>query len=110
MNTGNKLFTEKHLAFHAAVNEVARVDEAIASHEAAIENLRIERIIAEDIAASAGSDAAQEKLDAGLAGIEMPDNSLRLCEKSRRGRKTEDHPNGTPPKYSHRVSEKVLRA
>jgi hypothetical protein len=103
------MITEKHLAFHAAINEVARIDEAIASHEAAIGKLRVDRVLAEDVAAAAGSDAAQEKLETGLAGIEMPDQTYRLVEKSRRGRKTEDFPTGTPPKYPFKVSEKVLR-
>jgi len=103
------MITEKHKAFHAAINEVARIDEAIASHEAEIERLKSERITAEDAVASAGSDAAQEKLDAGFAAIEMPDGEYRLCEKSRRGKKTPDAPNGTPPKYPFKVTEKVVR-
>lgn len=103
------MLTEKHKAFHDALSELARIDEAIAYYEAAIEKLKSERITAEDVVASTGSDAAQEKLDAGFAGIEMPDKTLRLCEKSRRGKKTSEQPNGTPPKYPFRVSDKVLR-
>ena len=101
--------TEKHKAFHAAHEEVARIDEAIASHEAQIEKLRAEHVAAESNRESAASVAAEEKLAAGFAGIEMPDGTFRLCEKSRRGKRTADAPDGTPPKHLYKVSDKVLR-
>ena len=102
-------YTEKHLAFHTAHGEVARIDEAIASHNLEIEKLRTERIAAESICDARASEAAEEKIAAGFAGIEMPDGSYRMCEKSRRGKKTTEAPDGTPPKFPFKVSEKVLR-
>jgi hypothetical protein len=102
-------YTEKHLAFHAAHGEVARIDEAIASHNLEIEKLRAERVAAESICDARASEAAEEKIAAGFAGIEMPDGTLRLCERSRRGKKTAEAPDGTPPKYPFKVSDKVLR-
>lgn len=101
--------TEKHKAFHTAHNEVARIDESIASHEAAIEKLRAERAKVEDVRDAAASEAAEEKLAAGFAGIEMPDGTFRLVQKARRGKKTEAHPDGTAPKHPYVVTDKVLR-
>jgi hypothetical protein len=102
-------FTQKHLAFHTAHNEVARIDNGIASHEAAIEKLRAERVTAEDKRDAKASEAAEEKLAAGLAAIEMPDGTFRLVQKARRGKKSDAYPDGIAPKYPFVVSDKVLR-
>lgn len=101
--------TEKHQAFFASIEAVAKVDEQIAFHEAEIEKLKLERAQKESDRDAAASDAAQEKFEAGFAAIEMPDGTFRLVQKARRGKKTEANPNGTEPKHPFVVLEKVLR-
>ena len=103
------MITEKHKAFHEAHDTVARVDEAVAAHETAIEQLKLSRIDAVALLDAAASEAAEEKITAGFAGIEMPDGTFRLVTKSRKGKKSEAHPDGVPPKYPFQVSDKVLR-
>jgi hypothetical protein len=100
--------TEKHKAFHEAHDAVARIDETIAAHETSIEQLKLARTKAVDALDAAASEAAGEKIAANLAAIEMQDGSFRLVSKSRRGKKTEAHPDGAPPKYPFQVSDKVL--
>lgn len=100
--------TSKHKAFHEAHDAVSSIDEAILAHETAIEQLKLSRVKAVDALDSAASEAAEEKLAAGLAAIEMPDKTFRLVAKSRRGKKTEEHPTGTPAKHPYCVSDKVL--
>jgi predicted transcriptional regulator YdeE len=102
-------FTEKHKAFHDKIMVCIEIDQKIKEHENAIEALRINQRFAEEQRDAAASEAAEEKIAAGLAGIEMPDGTYRLCEKTRRGKKTAEAPEGTAPKHPFKVSEKVLR-
>jgi uncharacterized small protein (DUF1192 family) len=101
--------TEKHKAFHDSLMVCSEIEHQIADLEKQIELRRAELVTAEDARDSAASEAAQEKIAENLAAIEMPDGTFRLVQKARRGRKTEAHPDGTPPKYPFLVSDKVLR-
>ena len=102
------MITEKHKTFHEAHSFVASIDETILAHEHEIESLKLSRAKAVEVLDTAASEAAEEKLAAGLAAIEMPNGTFRLVSKSRKGKKSEAHPNGTPPKYPYRVDDKVL--
>ena len=100
--------TAKHKTFHEAHSFVASIDETILAHEQAIEQLKLSRVKAVEALDAAASEAAEEKLAASLAAIEMQDGTLRLVSKSRKGKKSEAHPNGTPAKHPYRVDDKVL--
>lgn len=101
--------TEKHNAFHDSIMVCSGIELQLAELEKRRQELEAELVQAEADRDAKASDAAQEKIAENLAAIEMPDGTLRLVSKARRGRKTDEHPNGTPPKYPYIVSEKVLR-
>lgn len=101
--------TEKHKAFHTAHNECVGIENQIAELEETIDGLRKQLATAESERDAKASEAAEEKLAAGFAGIEMPDGTFRLVQRARRGKKTDLHPDGIAPKYPFVVSDKVLR-
>ena len=102
-------FTEKHQAFHDSIMVCSEIEQKIADLENQVALYRENLKTAEADRDAKASDAAQEKIEAGFAAIEMPDGTFRLVSKARRGKKTEANPDGIAPKYPFIVSDKVLR-